>query len=198
MRIFLDIGHPAHVHYFKHFIKQMERNGHSFLITARDKDVSLELLNCYNINYKNRGRGGVGLVGKFFYMIRADLFLLIHAIHFKPDIFVSFSSPYAAQVSWLIRKPHIAFTDTEHATLGNLVCTPFSKVVCTPSCYTLDFGKKHFRFEGYMELSYLHPNYFTPAPIILDTLGIKAGEKYVIFRFVSWQASHDMGQSGLS
>ena len=47
MRILIDIGHPAHVHYFKNFIWQMQKKGHEFMITARDKEVALNLLDKY-------------------------------------------------------------------------------------------------------------------------------------------------------
>ena len=70
MRIFLDIGHPAHVHYFKNLIKNLKIKGNKFLITAREKDVTHELLNNYNIPYISRGRGSSGLLGKF---IKDDL-----------------------------------------------------------------------------------------------------------------------------
>ncbi len=40
MRILVDIGHPAHVHFFKNFIWEMEKRGHEFIVTARDKDVA--------------------------------------------------------------------------------------------------------------------------------------------------------------
>ena len=36
MKIFLDIGHPAHVHYFKNFIMEIKNEGHKVLITARN------------------------------------------------------------------------------------------------------------------------------------------------------------------
>ena len=44
MRIFIDIGHPAHVHYFKNFIWKMEEKGHTIFISARDKEVSFTSL----------------------------------------------------------------------------------------------------------------------------------------------------------
>ena len=198
MKILIDIGHPAHVHYFKYFIKIMENKGHSFLITARDKEVSHQLLKCYNIDFKNRGKGSNKLLSKIIYTIKANLFLLYHSYYFKPDVFISFSSPYAAQVSWLLRKPHIAFSDTEHATLGIMAFVPFSKVICTPSCFKKDFSEKHIRFNGYMELCYLHPNYFTPDPHVLSILGIEMGEIYVVLRFISWKATHDIGHFGIS
>jgi hypothetical protein len=59
-------------------------------------------------------------------------------------------------------------------------------------------GKKQIRFNGYMELCYLHPKYYTPNPEILQLLGIKANEKYVIIRFISWNAAHDFHQHGMS
>ena len=104
----------------------MEKKGHSFLITARNKEVAHSLLNNYGIEYIDRGQGRKGLVGKLFYMFKDDFFLFKLALKFKPDIFISFSSTYAAQASFLLRKPHLAFTDTGHASLGNLAFIPFA------------------------------------------------------------------------
>jgi len=67
MRIVIDLGHPAHVHYFKNFIEIMKSKGHDFLIAARDKDVTHKLLSSYGIKYKSRGRGRNKLIGKAIY-----------------------------------------------------------------------------------------------------------------------------------
>ena len=198
MRILIDIGHPAHVHYFKNFIKIMQGKGHKFLIIARDKEITFELLEYYGLKFFNRGKGGKSLLQKLFYFPKAILFIYKHAKRYKTDLLLSFASPYAAHVAILIRKPHIAFDDTEHAKLGHLIYVPFTDVICTPTCFQKDFGKKHIRFNGYMELSYLHTNYFIPNSSIIDLLDIEKDEKYVIMRFVSWNASHDIGHSGLS
>ena len=37
MQILVDIIHPANVHYFKNFILEMEKEGHSVKITAEIK-----------------------------------------------------------------------------------------------------------------------------------------------------------------
>jgi len=198
MKILIDIGHPAHVHYFRNFIKIMENKGHSFLVTARDKEVAHSLLNNYKIIYIDRGKGYKSLLGKLIYMFKADFLLLKLSLKFEADVFLSFSSPYAAQVAWFLRKSHIAFDDTEHAKLEHMMYVPFTDVVLTPKCFQKDFGKKHIRFNSFMELCYLHPNYFTPDPSVLELLGVEKGEKYVILRFVSWRASHDMGHTGIS
>jgi predicted glycosyltransferase len=198
MKILIDINHPAHVHYFKNFIKIMENKGHQFLIISRNKEIEHYLLKKYDIPFVDRGKGQKRLIGKAIYYFKAVYLIFKNAKIFKPDVILSFGSPYAAIVSKLIGKPHIAFNDTEHAKLSHFLTDPFSKWILTPSCYKKDLGKKQIRFNGYMELCYLHPNYFTPDPSILDLIGVKKDEKYVIMRFVSWNASHDVGHSGLS
>ncbi|MFO7526788.1 MAG: DUF354 domain-containing protein [Ignavibacteriaceae bacterium] len=198
MRIFIDIGHPAHVHYFRNFIKIMELKGHNFLIIARDKEVTLNLLRSYNINYVSRGKGSKGLIGKFFYMIKADYVIYKLARKFNPNVFLSFASPYAAQVSRFFRKPHISFNDTEHAKLGHLLYFPFTDVVLTPKAFFKNLGEKHIKFNGFMELCYLHPKYFIPNEMILSDLGIARDETFSLLRFVSWEASHDFGKLRIS
>jgi predicted glycosyltransferase len=51
MRVMVDIGHPAHVHFFRNAIRELEKRGHSVKVTARDKDVALRLLEAYGIPY---------------------------------------------------------------------------------------------------------------------------------------------------
>lgn len=198
MKIFIDIGHPAHVHYFKNFISIMKSKGHEFFLTARDKEVAHNLLRAYNLEFANRGKGKNNLVGKFSYIFRADYLLFKHAKKFNPDIFLSFSSPYAAHVSKLLRKPHIAFDDTEHAKLSHILYGPFTDVILSPSCFYTPFSKKQIFFDAYMEMCYLLPKFFTPNDKIFSFLGISKGQKFVILRFVSWNANHDIGQYGLS
>src|SRR5664280_1701437 len=197
MRIFIDIGHPAHVHYFKNFIKIMESKGHTFFISARERSIIFDLLEKYKIPFFNRGKGSDRIIGKLFYMFAVDFKLLSKAIKFKPQIFISFASPYAAQAGWLLRTPHIVLDDTEHARFGHLFYKPFSSVFLNPSCFKKDFGKRQIRFNSYSELFYLHPNNFSIASDILTLLGITENEKFALLRFVSWKASHDIGHSGL-
>ena len=49
MKILFDLGHPAHVHYFKNLIKLLEKNDHQVLIIAREKDVTHSLLKSYKM-----------------------------------------------------------------------------------------------------------------------------------------------------
>jgi len=197
MRILIDIGHPAHVHLFKHLIRELTNKGHEIKITARNKEIALYLLNCYGLGYTIISTKGEGLLGIGKELLIRDYRLFKIAKNFKPDIMMAVLDPSIAHVGKLLRIPSVMFTDTEHAKLINLVTFPFSDVICTPSCFNRDLGKKQIRYNGYHELAYLHPNYFTPNPAVLDEIGLSKDDTFIILRFVSWSASHDVGQHGI-
>lgn len=197
MKILIDIGHPAHVHYFRNFIKIMEAKGHTFFVSARNRSIIHYLLKKYNITFWSRGKGRNNILGKMFYMLEADIKLFQKSVQFKPDIFISFASPYAAQVAWITRKPHIVLDDTEHTRFAPFFYKPFSKIILNPSCYQKQMGIKQFRFNSFTELFYLHKNYYSPDPEVLKLLGLFNNEKYVLLRFGSWKALHDISHHGL-
>ncbi|MCF7822834.1 MAG: DUF354 domain-containing protein [Candidatus Marinimicrobia bacterium] len=198
MKIFIDIGHPAHVHYFRNAISIFKSNGHEVLVTTRKKEVTIELLEYYKIPYIYIGKNYQTFIGKFFSILRNDFLILIAAYKFKPDIFLSFLLPFPAHVGFLLNKPVIGFGDTENAKLSLKLTKLFTDCILTPSCYMDDLGEKQVRFDGYMELCYLHPNYFVPNPKVLDFLNLDIKDKYIILRFVSWNANHDIGHKGIS
>ena len=43
MKFFIEIGHPANVHYFKNFIFKINELGHSVIVIARDSDVTFSV-----------------------------------------------------------------------------------------------------------------------------------------------------------
>jgi uncharacterized protein len=197
MRILVDIGHPAHVHYFRNAINILKEKGHEFLITTRDKEVTLDLLKQYGFDYVCTGKNKAGSLRKLLTMFRNDRVIYREAKKFKPDIFFSFFSPFAAQVGWAMKKPVIGFTDSEFAKLSIKLTRPFTNYIFTPSCFQTPFGEKHFRFNGYMESFYLQPSYFTPDPSVLNILGVEKDEPFYVMRFVSFNAGHDAGESGM-
>ena len=197
MKILIDIGHPAHVHLFKNFIWVMKKRGHEILVTARDKDVSLYLLRKYSINFLNRGKGHIGIIGKSFGMLLTDYKIYKIAKRFKPDILIGGTgNVYIAETAFLLGKPSVVFDDTEHSFFETNLLKMFASVICTPSCYLKDLGKKQVRYNGYQELAYLHPKYFKPNKEVFKELGVKKREKFFIIRLVSWKALHDIFQKG--
>jgi len=196
MRILVDIGHPAHVHFFKNFIWEMKKRGHELIVTARDKDVALRLLKAYGIKYTAVGRARKRKLDLIREWIGRDREIYSIARQFHPDILIGIHNPSVAHVARITGTKSIVFTDTEHARIANLVTFPFSSVICTPSCFKKDLGSKQVRYNGYHELAYLHPNYFKPDSSVLSKLGLSKNDRFIIVRFISWGAAHDVGQHG--
>ena len=172
MKIIIDIGHPGHVHYFKNAIKLLSNKGHDVLIVARDREFIFKLLDKYGFEYISRGKGSDSAFGKFTYMLKANTIIYKLAKKFKPDLFLSFSSPYAAQVSFLMRKPHIALNDSEHEdAIYSIFTYPFCSVILTPDSFLSSLGKKQIRFKNVVEGFYINEKYFIPdktvCPIIV-------------------------------
>lgn len=197
MRILVDIGHPAQVHFFRNAVRKLQDRGHDIAITCSDKDVTIALLASYGMSYHVIGKSRKGLVSLFFEMVARDSRLWRFARSFKPDVLVGGTGNVTAPtVARLLRKPSIVFDDTEHSKYEHLLMDRLATLICTPACYKKDLGRKQVRYEGYHPLAYLHPNYFRPDPSVLSELGLINGERFVVIRFVSWRASHDIGRHG--
>lgn len=197
MKIVVDINHPGHVHFFKNFIWEMEKRGHQVLITASLKDLSYTLLENYGFTYIHLGSYGNSLVAKILNLPLLDLKMYNVLKKINPDILIGIGSIRAAHASLGLKKPCICFTDTEHATEQILLYLPFTSAVLTPTAFKKNLGSKQIRYNGYHELAYLHPNRFTPDPAVLAEIGLTQDDPFIIIRFVSWQASHDVGQHGI-
>ena len=197
MRVVVDINHPADVHFFKNFIREMEKRGHAILITASRKEISYRLLDNYGFPYEKLGSYGKSLAEKMINIPLLDIRMFLAAKKFRPDIFVGFGSIRASHAAKLLGKPCINFEDTDHATWEHRLYVPFADVVITPRCFRKDFGKKQIKIDTYKELFYLHPDYFTPDSSVLADAGITPGERFSVVRFVAWDAQHDLGQKGI-
>ena len=198
MRIMIGIGHPKQVHFWRNIINNLEEDGHEVKIVAWKKDITLYLLNVYGLTYEIVGKNYKGLMRKMYGLLESDFKAFKVAIKFKPDILLA-GSPALAHVSKLLRKPYIYFIDTEHASIAYWLTYPFSDVICTPSCFKKRINsKKRITFDGYGELAYLHPKYFKPDSSVLEDLGLSKDDKFIIVRFVSWSASHDVGHRWFS
>jgi hypothetical protein len=198
MKILVDLTHPAHVHFFKHAIWTWQRHGNEVIITARDKDITVDLLDCYGFAYTNLGGAKQGVLGLGWELLTRELKLYGVVRRTRPDIIVAINGAFSAHVGKLMGIPVIVFVDTEHAKLSHRISFPFVTSINTPICFREDLGQKQFRYEGYHELAYTHPDWFTPNSEILDELGLQQDEKLFVIRFVSWKAAHDIGQSGIS
>lgn len=196
--IIIDVGHQADPHIFRGAARAWQAQGHNVLFTVLDRDIIVPLVQAngfpYRITYKRR-KGRFALPVE---LILRTLSTLWIAWRFKADLLISFGNPTVAFPAWLLRKPYIGFTDTEHAKEQHRLFRPFSTIIATPDVFQGDLGPNQVRYNGYHELAYLHPDDFTPDPAHLEPLGLKPGDPFFIVRFVAWRATHDVGQHGFS
>ena len=197
MRILIDIGHPAHVHMFRCFAKEMQNRGSEVLFTCRDKEFEIKLLTAYGLKFINFGKKSKSSIGKIFDLIKFNWNEWRIAKKFRPDVFLSHGSITASHVAWLMNKPSIAFEDTFNMEQIRLWEPMVSSILTSMYNHPLK-SNKVVRYKGYNELLYLHPNKFESSKNTLQRLQVKENEKYVILRFVSWGATHDKGHTGLS
>jgi len=198
MRLLFGVSHPKHVHIFRNVINNLTRKGHEIQTIAVDKEITLFLLKQFNISSITIGDSKPNIYKKILTLPKWEYLTYKISKKFKPDIFIGRALPHFAHVSKIMHKPFIIFEDTEIARSLHKITLPFADAIITPECYNDDLGKKHIRFNGYFEMCYLHPNYFKPDSRVLNEIGLSKGEKFIIVRFVAWNASHDIGDSGFS
>jgi predicted glycosyltransferase len=198
MRIVVDISHPAHVHYFRNFIWEMEKKHHEIMITASEKEIAYQLLDRYGFNYQKLGSYGDNIVKKIANLPILELKMYQAVKKFNPDLFLGFASIRAAHVSKILGRTAIILDDSEPGYAQQLLYYPFADVILTPSCFDGSFGRKHVKFNGYMELSYLNPKYFDPNKAFIEEMGLDLKNGYILMRFVAWKAYHDIGKKGIT
>ncbi|MDF1535686.1 MAG: DUF354 domain-containing protein [bacterium] len=199
MKILLDILHPAHVHFFRNAVEELTGKGHEVLVTARDKDLTLRLLDLYGIPHRVISREASGKAGLAGELATRNIRLARLVVKEKPSVLGSIGGISTAQVGFMTRTRNLIFYDTENATVSNRLSYPFATEVVTPDCYRgwVPEGK-HVPYAGYHELAYLHPDRFAPDPGILSTHGVDPQEPFTVVRFVSWKAMHDVKARGYS
>lgn len=196
MRILVDITHPAHVHFFRNAIGIWHQHGHEIAVTARQKDITIQLLTEYGIPFTTLSSIGNRKLSLFKELAVRDYNLYRFCRKFKPDVLTAIGGVFAAHAGFAIRKPAVIWDDTEHAGISHRMTFPFAAAIHTPDCYMKPLGRKQIRYAGCHELAYLHPNRFTPDKQVVRSLGIEPEERYAVIRLVSWQAHHDVGQLG--
>lgn len=199
MRMLVDIGHPAHVHLFRNAMRMWMNKGHQVVVVIRDKDITARLLDLYGFTYSVASVARRGTLGLAVELLEHDWGVLKLAVQNRSQLLLG-SSVSITHVARLIGARSIVFSEDDADTVPtfSLLTYPFAHAIVTPVCLTKSNDKKYLGHNSYHELAYLHPNVFTPDPVVLSKLGVQLGESYFILRFVALQAAHDSGAAGLS
>lgn len=198
MRFLIDILHPAHVHFFRPFIAEMSRRGHEFLILSRRKDVTVDLLDSYGLEHRIISTMRPGAANMAVELARRAAAIVGCARRFRPNYLLGLMGPAIAVAGRVLPARTVVFYDNETTHKINRMVVRLADAWWSPRAFRYEYGRKHHRYDGYHELTYLHPNRFTPDPAIPAAYGLEPAAPYFVIRFVSWEAVHDTGESGFS
>jgi hypothetical protein len=196
MRVLVDIGHPAHVHFFRPVLDRLQAQGHETRVTARDKDVALALLRAFGIEHTVLSRAAATRAGLYLEYPRRLVRLVRLARGWRPDVMVAIGGAFVAPAARLARVPSLVLTDTEHVALDRWLTYPLASRIATPYTFRTRIGSTQVSYRGFQELAYLSPGRFRGDPAVRRELGVGDAEPFVILRIVSWAAGHDVGHSG--
>jgi predicted glycosyltransferase len=196
MNILIEIGHPAHVHFFSRTYFALVRLGHQVTVVTRSKEMTNQLLDEMGIPFICLSHPAKGKLGSLIELLRRWM-MIGRILHSKRiSVAASISGISTSFPAWVLNVRNILFTDTEDAKLSNRIAFPFADLIFTPEFFLLELGPKHRRFRGLHELSYLQNFDESGSKQIRKKLGIS--ERYSILRLVSNDALHDSDIQGLS
>lgn len=199
MNILIDIGHPGHVHLLHGVAEEMKKKGHNVFYSVREIPVAKRLMEHYGMTpWVDLGGKKDNLLGKAQTVLHQDMEILRFVRHNHIDLGLS-SGLVLSHVSKLTGMKSIMFDDDDDAAEPLIVKYghPLTNIIFTPDCIQRK-TKRAVYYAGTHELAYLHPDRFSPDPIVLKHAGLSEGERFFIMRFVALKGHHDVGQQGLS
>jgi len=196
MRALFDLRHPAQVLFFKDLVAALRESGDEVLISSRDKDETIQLLESLGLPHVCLSRMGKGLLGMGVELGFRVARMLRVARRFRPDVLVARTGITIALVGKMLGVPSVVFDDTEFAWLQIALSAPFATVVCTGLGYRRRFPGKELRFNAPPHLAYTHPSRFRPRRDVLVAHGIDPDRPYTVLRVKAWRAIHDLGVRG--
>lgn len=175
--IWVDLDNSPHVPFFVPIIKELEKNGHSIVLTARDTFQVIGLADYYKLNYKQVGRHyGANKLLKIVGTIWRSIQLTNVVIRHKPDLSLSHGSRALLLVSWFFRIPTVLIYDYEHAKILPFI-KPSLRIapeVCVNSGEAERFGQSLSLYSGIKEDVYV-PS-FRPDSSIIQQLNLHPHE----------------------
>ncbi len=200
MRILFYLHHPAHFYLFKNVILNLKEKGHEVIIVATKKDVLEDLLKAAGFKYKNylpNGRKD-NKIAIAMGLLEQDFKLFTDCLFKRPDLLIG-TSTEICHVGFVLRIPNIFVNedDADVVPLVGKIAHPFAKYLLAPDVCNTGSPENTISYKGYHELSYLHPDVFTPNLEIVKKY-LDPQQPYFIMRFAKLTAHHDVGIKGIN
>lgn len=201
MKYLFYFGHPAQYLFLRETIKRLtKQDASSVVVLIKSKDVLEALIKADCIPYKNilPLNRGLSYFAVIFSLFKRMLILFPLLLKEKPNLLVSTDASLAI-LGKLLGIRRIAITEDDYNVIKNLAMLtyPFTNhILCPKVCEVGNYERKKIGYDGYMKLSYLHPNVFQPNPHIISKYHLP--KKYVLIRLAQLTAHHDFGALGVT
>ena len=197
MRFLIEAHHPAHIHFWKYPIRELQERGHEALMIGRDRDVMKRLLSVYDwINAETPPRPSTRNLFPLREMVSRQWTVAKIIRRFKPDVVASVMGSYC-QSARLFGCRNVIFTDSEFQHFNHRIAHPFADEIHTPECFYKDLGRKQRRYNGIHELTFLDEEHFKPDAKVLNKLPGLTPKKYILVRLSAWNTMHDIRRQGI-
>lgn len=188
MKVWLDVLTPKQAFLASCIIKSMESLGYSAVVTARDYDFTLSVLERNGITATVVGRyGGNALYGKLMADIKRMAKLAGIIAKERPDALVCYPNPAAARVAFGLGIKTIILSDSPHSQPASRLSIPLADVLVHSEfiprekfrIYVLTSFTKVVTYRGVDEVAWLKG--FKPATAVLKELGLEP-LSYIVIR----------------
>jgi len=194
-KIWIDLDNSPHVPFFAPIIEELENQGHTVLVTARDCFQVCDLADLLSVRYRRIGRH----YGKNMFLKLAGLgirALQVSATVFneKPDLAVSHGSRSQLLAAKVLGVPAVTIGDYEFAKLFAVVRPNWLIVPqVIPDDAVRSFKTKLLKYPGIKEDVYAPK--FKPQSAIIEELGLKGGKIVVTVRPPATEAHYHVPES---
>jgi len=195
MKVWIDLDNTPHVPFFTPVIHELERRGHTVVLTARDAFQVCELADLTGMSYTTIGRHyGKNPVLKVLGLFWRSAQLLPFYLRERPELALSHGSRAQIVLGNLLRIPTVLAQDYE---FGRAIPLAWPKWVILPEALRdSEFARRVKRAKYYRGLKEdVYAPGFRPDPSILEQLGLRADEIVVVVRPPASQAHYHNPES---
>lgn len=177
MHVGVAARHPEHVRFFRYPIEELRADGIDVHVYAREHGPTVSLLDHYDLPHTVLAGEGITttrlVAGHAVYELR----LLAAARRANASVLTSIGGLSTTHLAPLVGAQSVAFVDWQPGAVDGMAIR-LADVASIPSF--LDetapglpsVRGRIVRYEGFHELSYLHPERFEPDPDVVRSLGI--------------------------
>ena len=197
IKIWIDLDNTPHVPFFLPIIRELERNGHQLILTARDAFQVCELADAKGLPYIKIGHHyGRSRIKKVFGLLWRSAQLAVFFLQHKPDLALSHGSRSQVLYCNLLRIPSIVIVDYEYTRTIPFAHPRWLLVPDILSKVRLASASERIRhYRGIKEDVYV-PG-FVSDPLLLENLGFHPKEIIVTVRPPADEAHYSNPESDL-